>query len=37
VLWAGRTGDPHASSTDPGLLEIGVEDVCTAVTDLLRD
>src|SRR5690606_16791225 len=23
VLWAGRTGDPHAERTDPGLLEIG--------------
>jgi hypothetical protein len=37
VLWAGRIGDPHSSSTDPGLLEIGVEDVRAAVTDLLRD
>ena len=27
VLWAGGTGDPHASGPDPGLLEIGVGDV----------
>jgi ADP-heptose:LPS heptosyltransferase len=37
VLWAGRTGDPHAASTDPGLLEIGIEDVRRAVAELLRD
>jgi ADP-heptose:LPS heptosyltransferase len=36
VLWAGRTGDPHAASTDPGLLQIGVEDVQRAVSELLR-
>ena len=35
VLWAGRTGDPHATSTDPGLLAIGVEDVRRAVSELL--
>ena len=35
VLWAGRTGDPHATSTDPGLLEIGVEDVRRAMAELL--
>lgn len=31
VLWAGRTGDPHATTTDPGLLEISVEDVLDAL------
>jgi ADP-heptose:LPS heptosyltransferase len=35
VLWAGRRGDPHASSTDPGLLEIGVDDVRRAMAELL--
>jgi ADP-heptose:LPS heptosyltransferase len=27
VLWAGRRGDPHADAPDPGLLEIGVDEV----------
>ncbi len=27
VLWAGRTGDPHATVVDAGLLAIGVVDV----------
>lgn len=27
ALWAGRTGDPHGRSVDPGLLEISVGDV----------
>jgi ADP-heptose:LPS heptosyltransferase len=27
VLWAGRRGDPHANAPDPGLLEIGVDEV----------
>jgi ADP-heptose:LPS heptosyltransferase len=27
VLWAGRTGDPHGQTVDPGLLEIAVDDV----------
>jgi ADP-heptose:LPS heptosyltransferase len=31
VLWAGRTGDPHASTPDPGLLEITVDDVLCAL------
>ena len=31
VLWAGRTGDPHADAPDPGLLEISVDDVLGAV------
>ena len=34
VLWAGGTGDPHGDRPDPGLLEIGVEDVLAAVYDL---
>jgi ADP-heptose:LPS heptosyltransferase len=28
ALWRGRRGDPHGAEPDPGLLEIGVEDVC---------
>jgi ADP-heptose:LPS heptosyltransferase len=27
ALWAGRFGDPHATRPDPGLLELGVDDV----------
>jgi ADP-heptose:LPS heptosyltransferase len=27
ALWAGGRGDPHASTPDPGLLAIGVDDV----------
>jgi ADP-heptose:LPS heptosyltransferase len=34
VLWAGRTGDPHGLAPDPGLLEIGVEDVLEALAHL---
>jgi ADP-heptose:LPS heptosyltransferase len=34
ALWAGRRGDPHASVTDAGLLEIGVRDVVTALDGL---
>jgi ADP-heptose:LPS heptosyltransferase len=34
VLWAGRTGDPHGSEPDPGLLEIGVADVLEAAIDV---
>jgi ADP-heptose:LPS heptosyltransferase len=34
ALWAGRTGDPHGRDVDPGLLEIGVEDVLDALQDL---
>ncbi len=33
VLWAGRTGDPHADRPDPGLLEITAEQVLTAVEE----
>lgn len=35
VLWSGRTGDPHADTADPGLLDISVSDVLTAVRDRL--
>ncbi|CAN5745511.1 glycosyltransferase family 9 protein [soil metagenome] len=36
VLWAGRSGDPHASRTDRGLLAIGVDDVSAALHRLDR-
>lgn len=31
ALWAGRSGDPLAEETDPGLLEISVEQVLAAL------
>jgi ADP-heptose:LPS heptosyltransferase/uncharacterized protein YjbJ (UPF0337 family) len=31
ILWAGRRGDPHAHTPDPGLLTITVDDVLTAL------
>jgi ADP-heptose:LPS heptosyltransferase len=31
ALWAGTTGDPHASTADRGLLEISVEDVLRGI------
>jgi ADP-heptose:LPS heptosyltransferase len=31
VLWRGRTGDPHAETADPGLLEIEVDEVIEAI------
>ncbi|HWI04835.1 MAG TPA: glycosyltransferase family 9 protein [Acidimicrobiales bacterium] len=34
ALWAGRTGDPHGRTVDPGLLEISVDDVVGALRDL---
>jgi ADP-heptose:LPS heptosyltransferase len=34
ALWAGRRGDPHARTPDPGLLEIGVADVLAALSRL---
>jgi ADP-heptose:LPS heptosyltransferase len=34
ALWAGRTGDPHAPSPDPGLLQIGVEEVLAALSEV---
>ena len=33
-LWAGRSGDPHAEETDPGLLAISVPDVVAALARL---
>ena len=36
ALWAGRTGDNFAAEPDAGLLELTVEDVLTAASDLLR-
>jgi hypothetical protein len=37
VLWAGRTGDPHADAPDPGLLEISPEQVIAALRELDLD
>jgi ADP-heptose:LPS heptosyltransferase len=37
VLWKGRRGDPLADRTDPGLLEISVGEVLSAVARLLYD
>jgi ADP-heptose:LPS heptosyltransferase len=34
VLWAGRRGDPHAETVDPGLLAISVDDVVAALDGL---
>jgi ADP-heptose:LPS heptosyltransferase len=34
VLWAGRTGDPHASRPDPGLLEIRAAEAIAALEEL---
>lgn len=34
ALWAGRTGDPHASRPDPGLLRLRVSDVTEALAGL---
>jgi ADP-heptose:LPS heptosyltransferase len=31
ALWAGRNGDPHGRSVDPGLLSIDVDDVLGAM------
>ena len=33
VLWAGRTGDPHAPMPDRGLLSITLEDVLRALPE----
>ncbi|MCW4355505.1 glycosyltransferase family 9 protein [Hoyosella sp. YIM 151337] len=35
VLWAGRRGDPHGATTDPGLLAISVTAVIEAVENQL--
>jgi ADP-heptose:LPS heptosyltransferase len=37
ALWAGRRGDPHASTVDPGLLRLSVDDVLAAVDRLTSD
>jgi ADP-heptose:LPS heptosyltransferase len=34
VLWEGRTGDPHAVTIDPGLLQIEVDAVLAALESL---
>jgi Glycosyltransferase family 9 (heptosyltransferase) len=34
ALWTGRRGDPHGTTTDPGLLEISVADVVDALEAL---
>ena len=34
ALWAGRRGDPHAGVPDPGLLEIGADEVRAALARL---
>lgn len=34
VLWAGRTGDPHATEPDPGLLAITADEVLAALDGL---
>jgi ADP-heptose:LPS heptosyltransferase len=31
ALWAGRTGDPHGTVPDPGLLALTVDDVLQAL------
>jgi ADP-heptose:LPS heptosyltransferase len=36
VLWAGHTGDPHASAPEHGLLAIRAEDVVSALAELER-
>lgn len=37
ILWAGRTGDPHGSEPDPGLLDITAADVLAAARDVLSN
>jgi ADP-heptose:LPS heptosyltransferase len=37
ALWAGRSGDPHGSTVDPGLLEIGVEQVAAELASLAAE
>lgn len=34
ALWAGRDGDPHGQSPDPGLLAVTAQDVIDALADL---
>jgi len=33
VLWAGRRGDPHGATVDPGLLEVTVDQVLHVLRD----
>jgi ADP-heptose:LPS heptosyltransferase len=35
ALWAGRVGDPHAATLDAGLAAIGVDDVLSALEDVM--
>ena len=35
ALWAGRRGDPHGDAPDPGLLELGPEEVSRALDALV--
>ena len=35
-LWSGRPGDPRATSPDPGLLALTVDEVTRAAVDLLE-
>jgi ADP-heptose:LPS heptosyltransferase len=35
AIWTGRTGDPHAAHVDPGLLEIGVDEVLGSVREVI--
>jgi ADP-heptose:LPS heptosyltransferase len=37
ALWAGRHGDPHGATVDPGLLAITVDEVLEAIDDLERE
>jgi ADP-heptose:LPS heptosyltransferase len=37
ALWAGRHGDPHGSTVDPGLLAITVDDVLATLDALERE
>ena len=34
ALWAGRSGDPHGTTVDPGLLDITVDQVIAAASSL---
>lgn len=36
VLWSGTTGDPHATTTDRGLLQITVAEVLAAAAQQLN-
>jgi hypothetical protein len=35
ALWAGRAGDPHAATLDAGLAAIGVDEVLSALEDVM--